>query len=223
MSDITPLPKIPKYTRASLKSQSQNITNNLVHAQFKVDYFNKRTGNWRTIQFASVTYVLRDGCTNALERHLHLLEPRFSNFKHQSLLAIEAIYNDVFTIIQNDTWNEAIKSTAYDMLKATEFPEDPHQDKWLFFWIMSQVRHKLNRRGKAKGVEAEAEASTEGQKLEQAWDPERQAEKEFEDLDEQRKRHSKAPYLPLISNIIHEKDEFPTRQPSFYEESGCYQ
>ncbi|KAK6499989.1 hypothetical protein TWF481_010346 [Arthrobotrys musiformis] len=245
MSDITPLPKIRKYIRGTgNETQNQNVTNGLVHTQFKVQYFNEKTDDWNTIRFATATYVLRDVCTDAVRKHQHLLQPGFNSFKYQSLLVIENIYNEALDLLEKGHWAEIVKSTVGDMLKATEFPGEEGQDKWLFFWIMGQVRHKLNRRGKAKGSveeeaepgagpEAEASSSTSsshevsspvirraeraasdagGRKVEQIRGPESREEKEFQNLDGQRKQHSKA---PRISNIIHEKDEFPTRQPSW--------
>ncbi|KAF3291523.1 hypothetical protein TWF970_000737 [Orbilia oligospora] len=80
MSDITLRPKIPKYIR----KKDENVTNALIHAQFKVEYFNEKTENWTATKFQSTTYVLRDLCTTALKQQQCFLEPGFNSFRYQT-------------------------------------------------------------------------------------------------------------------------------------------
>ncbi|KAF3238127.1 hypothetical protein TWF217_001769 [Orbilia oligospora] len=235
MSDITLRPRIPKYIRR----KDENVTNALIHAQFKVEYFNEKTENWTATKFESTTYVLRDLCTTALKKQHRLLEPGFNSFRYQNTITIENLYNQVLIELEQGIWSSTMKSIVYDMLKATEFPGDENQDKWFFQWALSKAKQKLDRRDKGKRdpeveveTESEVEAST-SSKYGVSSPGIRRAEKEgsdagrqkverevkkFKEVDEKGNKRFEATSWPRIANTIAASP--PTAPPTIAPRGG---
>ncbi|KAK6507803.1 hypothetical protein TWF481_006225 [Arthrobotrys musiformis] len=142
-------PRIPKPSRDSKSGEQFGIE--LIHKQFKIPYYGQMTGNWQNIKFKTIIMVLKRLCEPAVEGETLISSWRLEAHSEEIIIRI---YNTFRSIIQADSeLGDDFYQVLEAMMKSTE------EDKWLFFWIVNQIRDKWRRRRSTAGVDSGKDAA----------------------------------------------------------------
>ncbi|KAF3263457.1 hypothetical protein TWF192_005738 [Orbilia oligospora] len=129
-------PIIPKPSRDS--KSGEQFGPDFIHKQFKIPYYEQMTGNWERIKFKAVILVLKRLCEPAVKAES--LVP-YCRLEMQDEEVIARIYNTFQSAIKSDReLPQEFRRVLEDLMTSTE------GDKWLFFWIVAQIRDKWKRR-----------------------------------------------------------------------------